>query len=397
MLKRPSLPIARRSLLLGMPALMFAGGIRTAFAYAPTDQRFVVVLLRGAMDGLSVVAPYGSPQLAGLRGGLLLPEPGQDGGLLDLGGQFGLHPSLAGLHGMYTDGDLLIWHAVAGPYRSRSHFDAQDMMESGADQRLDSGWLNRAASAMPSPASDSARPLVAGLSMPLLMEGSVAVSSYAPDKLADKMPAALWGQVALLSASDPIIGPAVQEGLASRIYDGGVVSQMQGPTSDLARFSGPAGQLLAAPDGPRIAALEISGWDTHQAQKPRLAQTLKLLDDGMVALKSGLGPAWSKTAVLVITEFGRTAHANGTNGTDHGTASACFVLGGAVAGGRVGGTWPGLADNQLFENRDLDPTTDMWSVAKGLLGEHMGVRSVGFRTIFPGSAADPSSGLIRKA
>jgi len=239
--------------------------------------------------------------------------------------------------------------------------------------------------------------LVAGLSMPLLMEGSVPVSSYAPDKLADKMPAALWGQVAMLSASDPIIGPAVQEGLASRTYDGGVVSQMQGPTSDLARFSGPAGQLLAAPDGPRIAALEISGWDTHQAQKPRLAQTLKLLDDGMVALKSGLGPAWSKTAVLVITEFGRTARENGTNGTDHGTASACFVLGGAVAGGRVGGTWPGLADNQLFENRDLDPTTDMWSVAKGLLGEHMGVRSVGFRTIFPGSAADPSSGLIRKA
>jgi len=393
---KSAMNVGRRSLLLGMPALMFAGGIRTAFAYAPTDQRFVVVLLRGAMDGLSVVAPYGSPQLANLRGGLMLPEPGQAGGLLDLGGQFGLHPALPGMHGMYADGDLLIWHAVAAPYRSRSHFEAQDMMESGADHRLDSGWLNRAAGAMPPPASDSARPLVAGISMPLLMDGAVPVSSYAPDKLADKMPAALWGEVARLSAPDPMIGPAVQEGLDSRTYAAGVVADMQGATGDLARYSGPAGQLLGAPDGPRIAALEIGGWDTHNAQKPRLAQTLKLLDDGVVALKAGLGPAWSKTAVLVITEFGRTARANGTGGTDHGTASAAFVVGGAVAGGRVGGTWPGLADGQLFENRDLAPTTDMWSVAKGLLNEHVGVRSVAFRTIFPGSGAEPASGLIRR-
>jgi len=387
---------SRRSLLLGMPALAMSARIRTAFAMAPTDRRFVVVLLRGAMDGLSAVVPYGSPQLADLRGGLLLPEPSQPKGLLDLGGQFGLHPALAGMHGMYADGDLLIWHAVAGPYRVRSHFDAQDMMESGADQRLDSGWLNRAAGVLPPAASQHAQPLVAGISMPLLLEGKVPVSSWAPDPTAGKLPPGLWDQVAHLAAPDPLLGPAIREGLSSRAYADGVVSDaMQPQAGDLARFALPAGQLLAAPDGPRIAALEITGWDTHQQQKGRLAQALKQLDDGMVALKTGLGPAWSKTAVLVITEFGRTVRMNGTGGTDHGTASAAFMLGGAVAGGRVGGTWPGLADGQLFENRDLAPTTDLWSVAKGMLGEHLGVRGPAFTRIFPGSRAEPVQGVIR--
>ncbi len=388
--------LSRRSVLLGMPALAMAGGMRSAFAHAPTDRRLVVVLLRGAMDGLAVVPPYGDPQLAQWRGELLLPEPGQPNGLLDLGGRFGLHPSLAGLHQMYGDGDLLLWHAAAGPYRVRSHFDAQDMMESGALQRLDSGWLNRVAGAMPKPSSNSARPLVAGDSMPLLMEGRVPVASWAPDNMAAKIPATLWSQIVTLSAQDKQIGQAMREGIATRGFADGIVDQSAPAKGGMAQFAGPAGELLAAPGGPRIAALEIGGWDTHQAQKPHLADALKQLDAGLVALKQGLGDAWSKTAVLVITEFGRTVRANGTAGTDHGTGSVAMLAGGAVAGGRVGGTWPGLRQDQLFENRDVAPTTDLWSLAKGLLRDHMGVGGTAMAQVFPASGAAPQSGLIRK-
>ena len=157
-----------------------------------------------------------------------------------------------------------------------------------------------------------------------------------------------------------------------------------------------AGEMLRAPNGPRIAALELGGWDTHAAQTNRLTGPLKQLDAGLVALKAALGPAWAQTAVLVMTEFGRTARVNGTKGTDHGTGTVAFVLGGAVAGGRVKATWPGLGSGQLFENRDLAPTTDLRAVAKGILAAHLGLTSPALTKIFPDSdAVSPMAGLIR--
>jgi uncharacterized protein (DUF1501 family) len=394
------LNLTRRSALLGLSTAFTTGGVSLALADAPTDRRFVVVLLRGALDGMSAVVPYGDRDLIGLRAELLPAAPGQPGGLLDLGGFFGMHPSLTNVHGMYKSGEALVVHAVAGPYRVRSHFEAQDYMESGADRRLTSGWLNRAVATMPG--ASSYRPegnaLAIGVAVPLLLRGSAMVGNWAPHGNFEP-PASLYQEIAALNRPDHVIGPAIAEGLRARDFSASVMAGETDP-DPRKRYAFPAlaragGELLRAADGPRIAALEIYGWDTHVAQTPRLDRVLKQLDGGMQGLKEGLGPAWEQTAVLLMTEFGRTARVNGTQGTDHGTASVAFVLGGAVAGGRVAGQWPGLRAGQLFENRDLAPTTDVRSVAKGLLTDHLGLQEAVLASVFPGSGpAAPIGGLV---
>ncbi len=393
--------LSRRSALLGLSTAFTVGRVSLALADAPTDRRFVVALLRGALDGMSAIVPYGDRDLVGLRGELVPPAPGQPGGLLDLGGFFGMHPSLTAVHLMYQSGEALAVHAVAGPYRVRSHFEAQDYMESGADHRLTSGWLNRAVAAMPRtranrPEGDA---LAVGVAVPLLLRGPAMVGNWAPHGNVEP-PASLYQQIAALNQPDHVTGPAIAEGLRGRGFSASVMTG--GPDPDpRKRYAFPAlaraaGELLRAPDGPRIAALEIYGWDTHVAQTPRLNNVLKQLDGGMQGLKDGLGPAWKQTVVLLMTEFGRTARENGTKGTDHGTASVAFVLGGAVAGGRVAGQWPGLGAGQLFENRDLAPTTDIRSVAKGLLSDHLGLQQAASGAVFPGSgSAAPMRGLVR--
>jgi uncharacterized protein (DUF1501 family) len=392
--------LSRRSALLGLSTAFTIGRVSLALADAPTDRRLVVALLRGALDGMSAVVPYGDRDLMGLRGELVPPAPGQPSGLLDLGGFFGMHPSLAGVHRMYQAGEALPVHAVAGPYRVRSHFEAQDYMESGADHRLTSGWLNRAVATMPRaptnrPEGDA---LAVGVAVPLLLRGPAMVGNWAPHGNVEP-PTSLYQQIATLNEPDHLTGPAIAEGLRARGFSASVMADEQEP-DPRRRYAFPAlaraaGELLRAPEGPRIAALEIYGWDTHVAQTPRLDNVLKQLDGGMQGLKEGLGPAWKQTAVLLITEFGRTARVNGTKGTDHGTASVAFVLGGAVAGGRVAGQWPGLGTGQLFQNRDLAPTTDVRSVAKGLLTDHLGLREAALGLVFPGSgSAPPMRGLV---
>jgi uncharacterized protein (DUF1501 family) len=394
--------LTRRSALLGLTAAVSLGRASLAVAAAPGEQRFVVVILRGALDGMAAVVPYGDPGLAALRGELVPAGPGQANGLLDLGGFYGLHPSLENLHAMFQAGEVLPIHAVAGPTRARSHFEAQDCLESGADHRMTSGWLNRAVVALPGAAHGRSEgdALAIGVSVPLLLRGPATVGSWAPHGT-QAPPADLYTQIAALNRADRITGPAIAEGLQER---GFAATMMAGddpsqPVRD--RYAFPAlaraaGEMLRAPDGPRVAALEIGGWDTHQAQVPRLAGVLKQLDAGLAGLKEGLGPAWRQTAVLVMTEFGRTARANGTKGTDHGTATVAFVLGGAVAGGRVAGVWPGLGPAKLFEDRDLAPTTDLRSVAKGLLAGHLGVPDGALNAVFPGGgAAQPMGGLVR--
>jgi uncharacterized protein (DUF1501 family) len=408
-----TLMISRRATLLGLAGSSVVAGIggrmTLALAAAPTAKRFVVVILRGALDGMAAVPPYGDPALASLRGGLLPPLPGQPDGMLDLGGFYGLHPSLAGLHGMYAANELLIVHAVAGPYRSRSHFEAQDYLESGADHRMTSGWLNRAVAAMPpDPASRGAGgpALAIGTGVPLLLRGPTMVGSWAPHGLATPNPD-LYARIAALNGGDRLTGPAIAEGLRERGFStqtlaaAGDDAMASDPKRQAARYGFPAlardaGAMLAAADGPRIAAMEIGGWDTHQAQKNRLDGVLRQLDAGLCALKEGLGPAWRQTAVLVMTEFGRTARENGTQGTDHGTGTVAFVLGGAVRGGRVLADWPGLGQGRLLDDRDLQPTTDLRAVAKGLLSQHLGLSPAALSLVFPGSAQEAQTrGLTR--
>ncbi len=388
--------LSRRSALLGLTSAVSLGRVSLALAAAGTEQRFVVVILRGALDGMAAVIPYGDPDLIALRRELVPGQPGEAGGMFDLGGFYGLHPALPGLHALYQANELLPVHAVAGSYRSRSHFEAQDYMEFGADHRMTSGWLNRVAALLPArAAADPA--LSVGAEVPVLLRGPARVGSWLPATAQHPEPD-LYVRLASLNSHDPVIGPAVARGLRERGFSDGVLAGMEQPANRYAfpALATAAGRLLAAPDGPRLAALEIGGWDTHAGQAGRLNVPLQQLDQGLVALKAGLGDAWHDTAVLVMTEFGRTARINGTKGTDHGTGTVAFVLGGAVAGGRVAADWPGLAQGRLFENRDLQPTADLRAVAKGLLAQHLGLDPAAQLQVFPDSqAAAPMGGLLR--
>ncbi|HZT52405.1 MAG TPA: DUF1501 domain-containing protein, partial [Stellaceae bacterium] len=330
--------------LAGLPGAVFAA--------APTEHRFVVVLLRGALDGLAAVPPYGDPRYAEKRGAIALKPPGEDGGAIRLDGHFALHPGLAALEPYYRGGELLIVHASGNGYRTRSHFDAQDLMECGlADKRRDSdGWLNRALALMHAGAGARRTGLAVGAAVPLLLRGKVAVASWEPETIPAASPDFLASLRALYHG-DPLFGPALEAGLKAQDFSADVL----GDTAMRAKGGyGPggfrplaeaAGRLLAAPDGPRVAALEMGGWDTHVnegAETGRLAQNLAGLAAGLDALAKAMGPAWRQTVLVAVTEFGRTVAVNGNNGTDHGTASVLLVLGGAVKGGRFYGDWPGL-------------------------------------------------------
>ena len=387
--------LSRRTALLGLTAAWSLGRTSLALANAPGENRLVVVLLRGALDGMAAVVPYGDPDLVRVRPSLIPPEPGQPGGLLDLGGFYGLNPALEGMHALFKVNQLLPIHAVAGGYRSRSHFEAQDYLESGAEQRLGSGWLNRAVASLPAHRPNEA--LAVGVNVPLLLRGAFPVGTYAAAGAPPLTPD-LYARIAALAHDDPLLGPVIAEGLHDRGFSAETLNGLAqtGDKNAVVNIAAAAGRLLAAPDGPRVAAMEMGGWDTHAAQMQRLTGPLKQLDAGLVALKQSLGPAWDHTAIVIMTEFGRTAHVNGTGGTDHGTAGVAFLAGGAIMGGRVAATWPGLTEANLFEHRDLAPTTDLRTILMGLLTTHLGVPPSALPTIFPGSTQlSPQSGLVR--
>jgi uncharacterized protein (DUF1501 family) len=391
--------ISRRATLLGLTGAVTLGNTSLAVAAAPTERRLVVVILRGALDGMAAVVPYGDPDLVTWRGELIPPQPGAENGLLDMGGFYGLHPALVGLHAMYAAGELLPVHAIAGADRSRSHFEAQDTLEFGADHRMTSGWLNRVAGLIPpQPKSATGSALAVGSALPLMLRGPAPVGSWMPQSFQHPQ-ADLYARIAALHAGDPITGPAVAEGLRDRGFTEAVLSGAEPPNKyAFPALAGSAGRLLADPTGPRLACLELGGWDTHTYQSGRLNGPLKLLDAGMVALRDAMGEAWRQTAVLVVTEFGRTVRMNGSKGTDHGTGGVAFLAGGAVAGGRVQADWPGLAQGRLFENRDLQPTADLRSLAKGVLAAQFGLNEAALAKVFPESAMAASMPrLIRTA
>jgi len=364
-----------------------------AFAAATDDARFVLVILRGGLDGMAAVPAYGEGRYASLRGALALPAPGAADGILALDGLFGLHPGLSNLHRLYGAGDLTVVHAVASPYRERSHFDGQKVLEAGGTTPATSagGWLNRALGAL-AEESFGRDAIALADSVPLVLRGPIGVSSWAPSRLPDTDADTLARIRELYEATEPEAADRLVAALNARDLAGaaGMEDGMRAGNRQLTPITTAAGRFLAAADGPRIAVIDAGGWDTHANQGAAggtLAVRLRQLDSGIESLRSELGAAWDRTTVVVVTEFGRTVRVNGTRGTDHGTAGVALVAGGAVAGGRIIGDWPGLADRDLYEGRDLRPTLDLRAIFKSVLSEQYGLSASALETaVFPDSA-----------
>ncbi len=402
--EKPSL--SRRALLTASGAL-FASATIPAFARAADarDPRFVVMILRGAMDGLSAVAPIGDPDYAGLHGELALQWDGPHPAV-KIDPFFGLNPAMPNFARLYGAKQAIAIHACATNYRERSHFDGQDVLESGMQGpgQVQSGWLNRAVAALPKGEKVvKTGGLAVGTTPPLVMRGPAPILGWAPSGLAaptDDLTARLLD---LYTHTDPMLGRALQAGIDAdhmatkngmdALKPGGDVAQA------MIKSAQGAARLMAADDGPRIAALAFDGWDTHANEggaTGRLAQLLGGLDGAFAAFEKELGASWKDTAIIAVTEFGRTVHINGTTGTDHGTATVAFLTGGALAGGRMIADWPGLKAADLYEARDLKPTTDLRAVLKGLLADQFGLSpAVLGNAVFPGtSAVAPMKGLI---
>ena len=388
--------LTRRGLLgLGAGFSLTLMGGTAAFADAAYAQRkLVVIVCRGAMDGLSVSPPVGDAAYAGLRGPIAIaPDKA-----LAIDGHFGLHPRLVVTHQLLQSGQARIAPAVAIPQRIRSHFEAQDLLETGGEQLYASttGWLNRTLAAV------GARRPITGLAIgaqePLIIQGPVQAQSWSPGGKLTSETTRVATALQELYKHDPMLGSALASGLATEAQAEGLGgAAVKG--GDAKAFATTAGRFLAAPNGPSIAVMSLDGFDTHAnqgAENGLLANRLTLLDGAIDGLRAGLGDHWRNTVVVVATEFGRTAHVNGTGGTDHGTASTLILAGGALKGGGVVGDWPTLARVKLFENRDLAPTMDIRSVFKGVLSDHLGVdrRDLDAK-VFPASTeAQAVSGLV---
>ncbi|MGF6903664.1 DUF1501 domain-containing protein [Paraburkholderia sp. GAS348] len=357
-----------------------------AFASVATDRRFVFVIQRGAADGLNIVVPYAEPAYATLRGALAIDASSAT----RLDGTFALHPSLVQTAAMYANHQALFVHAVASPYRDRSHFDGQNVLETGgaSPYQMKDGWLNRLVASMPTTRENA---IAFAPTVPMALRGKAAVASYAPSGL-PQAPDDLLMRVAQLYDQDVQLRPLWESAMTARGLAGDA-----GARQDPASLGKLAAGFLSRDDGPRIAMIETSGWDTHTAQNARLANQLKALDTMLAALRDGMGPLWNKTTVVVATEFGRTAAANGTGGTDHGTGSVAMVLGGSVVGGRVLADWPGLKPGDLYEARDLKPTLSLDALIAGAASESLGLDPQRTAATLFGQTAGmrPITGLVR--
>jgi uncharacterized protein (DUF1501 family) len=401
-------PRRRQILQAALAGIASTGGLltsRVSFAAGAGEQRFVFVLLRGALDGLAAVPAVGDPDYVRLRGELDLSGATA---LHRLDATFALHPSLNFMAEQWEHKQLAVVHAVATAYRERSHFDAQDVLESGAvrPHASQSGWLNRALSALPATLRGTGRNagVALGANIPLVMRGPTEVASWSPGRMPDLESDTLQ-RIAQMYSKDELLSQRLADALAADELAGqgasmnGMGSGRGAAGAQLAQTAKAAANFLTQPDGPRVAVFETTGWDTHAnqgADQGALSLRLAGLDAGLRALREALGASWDHTVVLVATEFGRTVAINGTRGTDHGTGAAAFVLGGAVRGGRVWGQWPGLKAADLYQGRDLQPTTDLRSVMKTVLRDHLQVAQRRLdNEVFPDSAgAGYLQGLI---
>ena len=380
----------RRSLLAG--SLIGAGSLalpRLAFAQGTGSRNLLFVLLRGAADGMAMLAPVGDPGFAALRGAALADYDSAP----RIGSFFAVHPALAEIAKLAAAGEALFVHAAATVYRARSHFDGQNLLESGgtAPYATKDGWLNRLVGLMNERAPAPLRALAIASAVPLALRGEAPVSNYAPSAL-PQASEDLLARVSLLYGADSELGPLWARALETRAMaaDDGLTN-----LRDASAAGELAASLMRGAGGARIGMIELGGWDTHANQRGAFARSARQLDALLAAYRTGMGAAWADTMVVVATEFGRTARLNGTGGTDHGTASAALVMGGAVRGGRVIADWPGLAAAQLYEGRDLAPTIALESVLAGAVAEHLRLDpTLAMARLFPGRSAAPLAGII---
>ena len=404
--------------------MLLASGVLFAWTFVPRiaraegrDPRFLTVVLRGGLDGLAAVAPVGDPDWIKLRGDKALRLDGPTPAL-PLDGFFALNPAMPNLYRMYKAGHAMFVHAAATPYRERSHFDGQDVLESGLAKPgfAETGWLNRALGAIePGGRVDTGRrkAFAIGPITPLVARGPAPVLSWVPPRLPPVSDETTLRLLDLYRHTDPTFARVLEDrlGLAAIARAGAIERKPneQGPVIQVggieqvrtyfADAAGAAAKFLASPDGPRVGALAFDGWDTHineGAVNGRLAQLLGALDGALAAIETNMGDAWRETVVALVTEFGRTARVNGNEGTDHGTATVLLLAGGALKGGRVIADWPGLKDADLHEKRDLKPTTDLRAVIKGVFKDHLRVEDAALAAkVFPDSGAvQPMAGLL---
>ncbi len=405
--------------------MLLASGMLFAWAHLPKlahaegrDPRFLTIILRGALDGLATVAPVGDPDWVKLRGDQALTLDGKTPALM-LNDFFALNPAMPNLHRLFKANQAIIVHACATPYRERSHFDGQDLLESGLAKPAinDSGWLYRALAGL-APAGrvdpQGGKAFAVGPVTPLVVRGPAPVLSWSPQRVQPASADTVQRLLDLYQHSDQKLAAALADHVKlTAIEHSGDTAQKDMLQKDLAQkpggprpaqaffaeAAGTAAKFLAQPDGPRVGALALDGWDTHYNEgiaTGRLSQLLGSLDMALAAIETNMGPAWRETVVALVTEFGRTARINGTNGTDHGTATVALLVGGALKGGCVIADWPGLKPADLYENRDLKPTTDLRAVLKGLLKDHLRADERALAdNVFPGSATvKPMAGLV---
>ena len=397
--------------------LLLASGTLFAWAYMPKyahaegrDPRFLTIVLRGALDGLATVMPVGDPDWVGLRGDNALTLDGKTPAL-KLNDYFALNPAMPNLHRMFTANEAIVVHACATPYRERSHFDGQDLLESGLPKTApsDSGWLNRALAGLaPGGRVDpkGGKVFAVGPVTPLVVRGPAPVLSWSPQSVQPASADTAQRLLDLYKHTDQPLAAVLEDNarLVAIEHSGDMNQKPGGPNPGqvrayFAEAAGTAAKFLAQPDGPRVGALALDGWDTHSNEgiaQGRLSQLLGALDDALAAVQTNMGPAWRDTVVALVTEFGRTARINGTEGTDHGTGTVVLLVGGALKGGQVIADWPGLKSADLYENRDLKPTTDLRAVLKGVLKNHLRADERALaESVFPGSArVKPMAGLV---
>jgi uncharacterized protein (DUF1501 family) len=405
--------------------LLLASGTLFAWAHLPKlaraegrDPRLLTIVLRGALDGLAAVAPVGDPDWVKLRGDKALVLDGKTPAL-PLDSFFALNPAMPNLHRLYQAEQAIIVHATATPYRERSHFDGQDVLESGLGKpgAVSSGWLNRALGALEPDKHISPKGgeiFAVGPVTPLVVRGPAPVLTWAPRRLLPASDDTVMRLLDLYRHTDPALARVLEGRMdLMTLARAGGIDQMPGNPGErpqqppgagqvrafFADSAGTAAKFLARADGPRIGALSFNGWDTHineGAVNGTLAALLGALDGAIAAIETNMGEAWRETVVEVVTEFGRTARINGTEGTDHGTATVALLAGGALKGGRVIADWPGLKQADLHEKRDLKPTTDLRAVVMGVLKDHLRVdERVLTAQVFPDSSrVTPLAGLL---
>ncbi len=405
----------RRSMLKAAGAYGLATGVAAAiggpgFAQTPNGKRLVVVLLRGGWDGLSLLVPRGDPNYADLRGRLTLG--GADGsGLIPLKGGFALNPAAASLLPYWLGGSLSFIPAMASPYRGSNHFEASEVLETGSTKpgERSSGWLARASDAMGGGNPDA--PLAVSLEGPIpqVLAGAQAASSWRPKGMTPPI-VGFQQKLALLYRDEPLFGPLLAaeqrekdefaESLGGSHIQGEIDQNMGAPSAgEISVLAETVGSLLARDTGPRVAVLQVGGWDTHFNQgglDGALSRRIAGLAGGLAGLAEAMAPVWDKTAVLVMSEFGRTVTVNRAGGTGHGLGGLGLLMGGAVAGGQMVGKWPGLSPENLNESGGLPALIDSRAVIKTLLRDHLGlsVKQID-NAVMPGaSGAGFQNGLI---